>query len=649
MKYSRPIELAIRIKAAAAWLRQLNMGQKLISCALLLFWVIIEGGMLCSFAGSTLNEGWRNRTQEWLKLSEIHGVDFVAYGESTRWILDKTPDLYTTAWFVKIAKALGITISDEKRSQICTWLLTFRRPDGSFQVGPKDSMRLYDTFLAINILNDIGWNTPHAQGVMHFLAKLRHSDGLYYEDMPSSIKVNKLRNGLSTTFNVIRISKLLNCFPEGIEATRRRLLELLTNEDLFNIDSPDALASEGGLVLASLALLGVSLDDFVGIEKLRGWLAYWTKVLINEAEPLNGFKLNLLFRAVTLNKYFQINFIPPEQLKQHLFEIQLQDGGFPLANGNQFMEPQTTYYAIYLFNHWGWPYPKRVKLAQTLERYSVRNGWKNIVEITPRIDSTLSAVGIAKTLGFAIPKAKIASYLTQVLEQAVAEADPRNFISSIYYTSRIADLLSWEMPNLSEIKEQTCIAVSSLILEDSSDLRTLALGVAALKILGVNLSKLDRNRIICYLSKLQSAEGGFTNQLAQASIGATYYALMITKIMGLSEVNIQSAVRWISSFENPKGGYWRTRSVTISDMETTFLSLMALHLVGIQPKYPDCHRFFIKACRTYPFGFSFVPDSTTISSHSHITPTNLRVAYEALLILEMFKKDSDLSYMEYPP
>jgi hypothetical protein len=593
---------------------------------------------------------WVASTQEWLKASQIHLDGFLAFSEQTSWFLDDRPDLYVTAWFAIIGRELGERVSSYQRQSISNWLDTLRTKDGHYRDPSNNLDPFYSTQLAVQAYEGL-MEVPKATGVLvaYLSGILKSIEGLC--NIGELKEVEKpLLETLEKTRTILRIFCSFTVSPKNAEKTRRCLKELARRVGFLNHDSLISFR-QGALIIDCLRLLDFNPADLPEYEAWQRWTTKWAAQLITDNIIVDGPTLGTIEELLTMASYLKIQL--PENnvlIREKLKTAQLEDGGFALFPGMTTLEPQTTYAAIRIFSYLDAPYPKKAKLVSTMTRYEVKNGWKQIVGVSPDLRATLHGVGISKAVALPLPRSSIIAYLDYVYDKVLDETETDRLIRLLYYMNRVYHLLDSPPPERDSLARLSEGAISAILAsQNTGDLEVLALGMETLEIIGLH-SKAPLYESVCeFVSSLQNEDGGFTESEAYSDVMATYYALIVSRVANCEDVNVRAAVTWIKSLQTQGGGFRRSKVVPFADLDSTFHAYMALVIGQATPLQSERLLSYVDRCKFRPFGFSFIPVNSPWMSHFSGIPTNLKLTYEGLALLGDLNSQPYWTMAELPP
>ena len=242
-----------------------------------------------------------------------------------------------------------------------------------------------------------------------------------------------------------------------------------------------------------------------------------------------------------------------KQVIDYVVNRQNEDGGYTFAQGIE-SNAQDTYYGLAILNLLNAPYPK---IRQTIE-------WLH--NFAP--DNIYSHYYIAKAL---------------ILCDEKPDKKLQEFLRSLEPSKGV----------LGAVDVYVEVASEFLFIFMVTELLNVA-QIAA---------DIDRQNAISWLQHHKNRDGGFGAH-GDSNINATYHAIASLSNLGYPVKSLKETLRYVSSCENPSGGFTMIPTGLNPYMEHIYYGLATLDLLGEHAKYTEKTRMFIMRCQNANGGFA---------------------------------------------
>lgn len=568
------------------------------------------------------DQAWINNVNFRLSANYVNDDFAPGFGDLDLSLLTQ-PSIYDTDGAVGIYRLIGTPIENEQA--IAEWIASLRIADGSYDAPHYDLDPLYETLLAVRILSTMGMPPDDPEPTLDFIRSLIDEDGTFR--WAAGVQTHNNNSKMAATVIALKTLQLLQPgFQQrfDLSSTRAALLMIVDQlledtsgrpEDLRTTDMAIhalSILSPAEVPASARSYLIEALSDPQHCAANLGSLSHLNSVVsaaanlemqaeVDSAETFDGCVEDRILSGLA------------EQVKAVSFGAQLDTLtirlGLELAPASSLDDGFKT------------------ALTQILGRYRIPPGWIMLVDNSPTIHSTATALEIARITGFTqYDPGNMVWYLNQVLLENINDVNlldtynavqglktlgrsPNSVVTGDLMQRSQADLLTSSsdeiyahdgaiLCRLAEVLEHPLERKTRNLLGDLLDQLPLEneriMDLYALVVLqdcsGREL--LGTNAIERKVMRLWSSGGGFRSAglLPEADLIATYYGLAILHRIGRIEaVDYDDVISFVLSCKGPFGFHYepvvgeltgesnRIFSENYSDLDST---LMGLEILG---------------------------------------------------------------------
>ncbi len=568
------------------------------------------------------DEAWRNRLSFWLRVGYVEPQGGVAAFAGISPDFLRYPNLYSTYGTVETLTELGIQVNDP--DAISEWIDSIQKEDGSYADRFNKAPPVLQTYWAVATLRSLGFSPKHPKRIVGFLESLREKSGLFAPgaDVGGSIESQEL----FATDYAIRTLLTLNPSTDdwdGIEEMRtgcipplRSYIARQLNEvrpDMNRIETSDLLEAILTLARVDPALLPEGTDRF--LQKCAGEVGtlHGSPMLFGEVndlvDVLDRFS-GISITQASLRSYVRKQVVP----------------FFRPGKGNVGpVDPLLAYQAARLLNRSGLLDESiTASLQEQMNRYRIEGGWITFVHPMPNVDSTCSAMVIARHIGF-----------TGYDHQGVAEYF-RRYIRSAGTGNASAWDVYCAVLGLKEMGQGLDSGTSKSLEKALSRISTTAKsrGLAEIALIGETLGWRFPNEMRDrFAQAARQAKGDMT----PPNIKRLFDVVVLQKAAGRYVLSNEEVERYLNDLRSDRyGGFKISPDAPVSDVASTFSAVRIGKLLSLpmnQQERDSIFRF-LASCK-YDYGFGFVPLDSKYASEAG---SDFSATAKAFLILELLGK-----------
>jgi len=571
---------------------------------------------------------WVENLEGLLDASTVKGEGFTAYTELTD-AYRSGADLYATAWFLKLVDRLDRMPGPERQKRIVEGLRSRRGPNGLYEAPGSPFPPLYTSYLALEALETLDASTQNP-GLVSFIETKLASWGWLEGEGEADVT-----GKLGKTYTALKILSILNAEPDCLKKVRRRLLDLLEKDELFDPSDPKSL-NQGGLVLQSLALLGVGPETLPGIDAKRHWAKRCWEAHVLGKRSVGAPLLSAAEGIIRIADYLEVALERRGPFFRALKAARLPNGGYGLSAETLTLDPQTTYKALLLYAYQGRPYPGKDALLGTVERYAVKGGWMRTVRKQPDLLATLYAVGISRCMNRALESKRIAAYLERVRKK-IEETPEAGDLVPLYRIARVYQLLGVDPPDRERLYQKVSRVFSSADrVETPEALSVLSAAAGIARIYGWEIEKTE---VEAAFGHLRHPEGGYGFSNAP-DLRTTYHVLNVLRRFPSAGGELEKCAERILSRETDNGGF-RRNDMPTADLDSLFYAVMGLNMAGRMPSRASKTLRFLESLRSGDLGFRMFPPDAPFKASAGAS-VDLRSIYEGFFVRGVLEEPSGI-------
>jgi hypothetical protein len=272
---------------------------------------------------------------------------------------------YATTYFLKIEKLINNNEMPDY-NDIYNYILSKEKPDGTFLFdGSSTHNKLYDTYLALEMLKDLGRLPKNNEKIIAYINNLKCDNGMY-----SSTTNNK--PSLYSTSLVLNICDILR-YPVKQE-TACAIYSLLLDDTNFNKEN---LLKKGIYIYYLLDLSGI-IPESIPFSVIKKRVSELNEIQnnINSDWQANAQNISQIRNIIIAAKYLQTPLLLKKKfISNGISQSILHDGGLPLFPNYYKIEPQVTFQALEICKDLAIEYTPKGTLLGTLKLHRIKNGY----------------------------------------------------------------------------------------------------------------------------------------------------------------------------------------------------------------------------------------------------------------------------------
>ncbi len=541
-----------------------------------------------------------NRETQKLNITEIFGDE---WKNQTSWLVSYdykgfsyrliSPDLFTTYHFLSSLMLFNRSI--QHKEETLKWLNNLNKEN--FNINSSIG-RIFEIYIGVHSLALLDANITSKRALINELLSYKNSDGSITE------KPDDFAYAVTETYWALRALHDMGYNISAMNDTKEFLYKKwesirITEENFVGVF----------YILQSLKLMGFPPSELPGYHRKMSDIKELKREYLNDSRKFDLY--NIFALAYLFKKAGFLDNSTVDIMVSRLYDYQCPDGGFNFNGQNGIASD--TYYAFMGFYYLG-IVPNSIAFEFIYKHESPMGGFfPNTLKIvdTETFYHTVYTAYVLNSLN----KTKVKRYLKGMryqLQNAKYED-----ISSLYYYMKTWKLVNRALP-LEDYKILRDVTVNLLeqFLRESMgnkevDPYVLVPLLRLAKELNITLDNHTKMQLASQILSYKNPDGSFA---PGGRLDNTVYSVLALHELGYN-YHDRSTIEFIQDAQLPDGGFAFRTSKKIgeqSNMGATYLSVIALEIMGAEPKNKEKVIQWIKHCKGQYGGIGMFPNSNNV-------------------------------------